>query len=115
MIGNSVLPPFAGPSQKGADKLACLADFLNKFDLRADNTWTEVTTPTRGAWSSVRNLLVEAAEEESQMDFLLSSSSIHLEDCRVEQSLRFRSDHWPTVSNYVLPTIQFVSGSNVAL
>ena len=41
------------------------------------------------------------AEEESQIDFLLSSSSIHLEDCCVEQSLHFRSDHWPIVSNYV--------------
>ena len=41
------------------------------------------------------------AEEESPMDFLLSSSSIHLEDCRVEQSLHFRSDHWPIVSTYV--------------
>ena len=38
---------------------------------------------------------------ESQMVFLLSSSSILLEDCRVEQSLHFRSEHWPIVSNYV--------------
>ena len=54
--------------------------------------------PTRRAWSSVKNLLVETAEEESQIDFLLS---IHLDDCRVEQSLHFRSDHWPIVSNYL--------------
>ena len=70
-------------------KLACLADFLYEFDLRADNTWTEVARPTRRAWSSVKNLLVAAAEKESQTDFLLSSSSIHLEDCRVEQSPHF--------------------------
>ena len=69
--------------------------------MRADNTWTEVATRTRRAWSSVKNLLVETAEEESQMDFLLSSSSIHLEDCRVELSSHFRSDHWPIVSNYL--------------
>ena len=31
----------------------------------------------------------------------MSSSSVHLEDCRVEQSLHFRSDHWPIVSNYM--------------
>ena len=55
----------------------------------------------------MKNLLVEVPEEESQMDFLLSSSSIHLEDCRVEQSLHFMFS--------VLPTIQIVSGSNVAL
>ena len=35
------------------------------------------------------------------MDFLLSSSSIHLEHCRVEQSFHFRSDHWPFVNSYV--------------
>ena len=101
LIGNSVPPPLGGLSQKDADKLVCLTEFLHEFELRADNTWTEVATPTRRAWSSVKNLLVEIAEEESQMDFLLSSSSTHLEDCRVEQSLHFRSDHWPIVSNYV--------------
>ena len=84
LIGNSVPPPFAGLFEKDTDKLVCLTGFLYEFDLRADNTWTEVATPTRRAWSSVKNLLVETAEEELQMDFLLSSSSIHLEDCRVE-------------------------------
>ena len=82
-------------------KLLCLTEFLYEFDLRADNTWTEIAAPTRRAWSSVKNLLVETVEEETQMDFLLSPSSIHLEDCRVEQSLLFGSDHWPIVSNYV--------------
>ena len=65
LIGNSV-PPL---SQKDADKLVCLTEFLYEFDLRADNTWTEVATPTRRAWSSVKNLLVETAEEKSQMYF----------------------------------------------
>ena len=38
LIGNSVLPLFAGLSQKDADKLVCLTEFLYEFDLRADNT-----------------------------------------------------------------------------
>ena len=99
--GDRQLDDESTETQKDADKLVCLTEFLYEFDLRADNTWTEVATPTRRAWSSVKNLLVETAEEESQIDFLLSSSSIHLEDCCDEQSLHFRSDHWPIVSNYV--------------
>ena len=54
LIGNSVLPPFAGLSQKDADKLVCLTKILYEFDLRADNTWTEVATPIRRAWSPVK-------------------------------------------------------------
>ena len=84
-IGNS------GLFQKDADKPVCLTEFLYEFDLRADISWTEVASPTRRAWSSVKNLLVETGEEESQMDSLLSASSIHLEDCR--QQLCFRFSH----------------------
>ena len=94
----------AGLSQKDFYKLTYLAEFLYEFDLRADNTWTEVATPTRRAWSSVKHTLAVTAEEELQMDFLLSSSTIGLEDCYVEQGFDFRSDHWPVVSNYILNT-----------
>ena len=102
LVGNSVIPPYAAQTQKDADKLTCLAEFLAEFDLRADNTWTEVATPTRRSWGSVRHPLALEGEEETQMDFLLSSSSIGLEECRVEQAIDFRSDHWLIVGNYIL-------------
>ena len=102
LICNSVLPSGADQTQKDADKLTCLAEFLFEFDLRADNTWTEVAMPTRRAWSSVKHPLAMEGEEETQMDYLMSSSSIGLEECYVEQAIDFRSDHWPIVSNYIL-------------
>ena len=102
LVGNSVIPPYAAQTQKDADKLTCLAEFLFEFDLRADNTWTEVATPTRRSWGSVKHPLALEGEEETQMDFLLSSSNVGLEECYVEQAIDFRSDHWPIVSNYVI-------------
>ena len=60
--------------------------------------------PTRRAWSSVKHPLAMEGEEETQMDFLLSSSTIGLEECCVEQAIDFRDDHWTVVSNYILST-----------
>ena len=104
LVGNSVLPSFAGLSQEDADKLTCLAEFLFEFDLRGDNTWTEVAMPTRRSWSSVKHPLATEGEEETHMDFLLSSSTIGLEECFVEQAFDFISDPWPVVTNYILST-----------
>ena len=58
-------PPLTGLPQKDADKLAYLAEFLYEFDLRAENTWTDRTMPTRRAWIQVKHSLTAAAEDES--------------------------------------------------
>ena len=80
----------------------CLAEFLFEVDLRADNTWAEVVMPTRRAWSSVKHPLAMEGEEETHMDFLLSSSTIGLDECYVQQARDFRSHHWPVVSYYYI-------------
>ena len=43
--GDRQLDEGSTETQKDADKLVCLTEFLYEFDLRADNTWTEVATP----------------------------------------------------------------------